>query len=650
MLKRAVLYLTLLCLACWLSWKGNDLWEQFKADTYEHFIGARNQAPGLTLTSATIDEINDYLTATRRLYNSRSFDALERVSTSARDNREVFADGSSKILRFYRSLECREEEPESMWLLHDQIHQDWIRAKPGSFTAKIAYADFLVNFAMHARDFDLKKTVPPQVAEIYRSRLQFARKVLDEVPAAQSRDPGYWWAMLQLSWYQVWSTAARERLLEEAHKAEPQFWELDVMHAKTLISKQFGNKNSDAWETFARSAAARAEGLGSEVYARIVIELARNYDNIFAQTKASWKATRDGALRILARCPNNEKLVCIVGDLACIAGDADFATQILSKVGVEFYGRTQEAQEAYDFEKNTQSLFNAKDFSHLEELARTVRNSRSLMADGSWKIHHFYSALDFSETETEDAWVKRMNTYKDWSRAYPDSVTARVAYADFLVSYAWKARGHGYASTVTETGWKLMHERLQAAYRTLEQARTIKEHDPKLPEVLLTIGMGLRASKEQFDTIVSTAHRNSPNYWHHHVSRAYTLLPRWYGKPGEWQAYAASVADRPDGLGDELYARIVLGISNYGENIFNDPLISWERVGRGIRIIRQKYPDAPHLISQFTRIAVQSKKRELAKEAFETIGVRYSPSAWREAGLNAEYFLNARRWALQQSK
>lgn len=34
---------------------------------------------------------------------------------------------------------------ESMWELHDKIHRAWTAAQPQSITARLAYADFLVN-------------------------------------------------------------------------------------------------------------------------------------------------------------------------------------------------------------------------------------------------------------------------------------------------------------------------------------------------------------------------------------------------------------------------------------------------------------------------------------------------------------------------
>jgi Domain of unknown function (DUF4034) len=57
----------------------------------------------------------------------------------------------------------------------------------------------------------------------------------------------------------------------------------------------------------------------------------------------------------------------------------------------------------------------------------------------------------------------QLETLHDWIQANPDSITARVALANTLVAYGWKARSTGYANSVTDSACKLLGERLTAA-------------------------------------------------------------------------------------------------------------------------------------------------------------------------------------------
>ncbi len=84
------------------------------------------------------DEIYKFRIDTRQAYNNRRFDELEKIAAPLRASQALFRDGSWKIAQFYQSLECRADEPEDMWQLHEQIHRDWTAAKPESLTARLA--------------------------------------------------------------------------------------------------------------------------------------------------------------------------------------------------------------------------------------------------------------------------------------------------------------------------------------------------------------------------------------------------------------------------------------------------------------------------------------------------------------------------------
>jgi phage FluMu protein Com len=78
---------------------------------------------------------------------------------------------------------------------------------------------------------------------------------------------------------------------------------------------------------------------------------------------------------------------------------------------------------------------------------------------------------------------------------------------DFLISYAWEARGGGVAGTVTQDGWKLFHERLREANTALEKAWSLDPKDPSTAARAITICKGLQlgeaAAKKWFDRAMS---------------------------------------------------------------------------------------------------------------------------------------------------
>ena len=88
------------------------------------------------------------------------------------------------------------------------------------------------------------------------------------------------------------------------------------------------------------------------------------------------------------------------------------------------------------------------------------------------------SSLRCREDEPESMWQLHDRIHKGWIAAKPDSITARIAHADFLAEYAWHARGSGYANEVSKDGWKLFGERLTAAHEILKQAKPMQPQCP----------------------------------------------------------------------------------------------------------------------------------------------------------------------------
>jgi hypothetical protein len=66
-------------------------------------------------------------------------------------------------------------------------------------------------------------------------------------------------------------------------------------------------------------------------------------------------------------------------------------------------------------------------------------------------------------------------------------------------------------------------------------------------------------------------------------------LPKWYGKPGEAETFAQTVADRISGAeGDLIYFEVALDL-NCCRPKQQMPSLSWERVKQGFATLEQLY-------------------------------------------------------------
>ena len=298
-------------------------------------------------------------------------------------------------------------------------------------------------------------------------------------------------------------------------------------------------------------------------------------------------------------------------------------------------------EEIYAFRLEVRQDYNNRRFTELEKRAVELRRAKALFDNGSWKLMQFYESFTCRPEEPESMWQLHDQIHRDWITAFPQSVTARMAYADFLVSYAWHARGSGFADKVTPEGWRLFRERIAAGGRTLEEARELPERDPMWWSVTLGLARGQAWSKNDYDRAVEEAKSFEPRFWNYDIDRAESLLPRWYGKPGDWESYAEEAAARSDGLGDEIYARIVMSLRSYYGNIFRETKASWPKTRAGLERLRQRYPRSLEILSKAALLAVLADDRALAKEMFDQLGDKYLANVWQKP----EYFVRHRKWA-----
>jgi hypothetical protein len=71
-------------------------------------------------------ELGTFYRDIRLRYNQRQFDELKIIAQGIRDQDLKFSNSEWKIEPFYGTFTCRDDEPESMWQLHDKIHSEWI--------------------------------------------------------------------------------------------------------------------------------------------------------------------------------------------------------------------------------------------------------------------------------------------------------------------------------------------------------------------------------------------------------------------------------------------------------------------------------------------------------------------------------------------
>ena len=283
------------------------------------------------------------------------------------------------------------------------------------------------------------------------------------------------------------------------------------------------------------------------------------------------------------------------------------------------------------FANTVRDLLNREKFAELENIAATVRSSRSRFAGGAWKLNAFYNTVQGPGylTAADAVWTAHIARLNRWVAAYPASPTPRIALAQAYLRYSWKARGHGYAKTVTENGWQLFNSRTKQAQSVLEAAASLSPKDPQWFRLMQEVALAQSWPREQENQLVESAMAIEPGYFYLYVAQANYLSTRWFGKEGEAEAFADSIADRIGGdNGSFVYYRIAEAMDCCGKKDLL-PALSWDRIKQGFSAIENLYGSLNYQRNVMAYLALRHGDREFASQMFSRIGDDWSASVWR---------------------
>ncbi len=291
-------------------------------------------------------------------------------------------------------------------------------------------------------------------------------------------------------------------------------------------------------------------------------------------------------------------------------------------------------------------LFVQHDYAGLEKEISAARATKVRLQGGIWKANMFYDAVGHAIPafggSTVD-WDSHFADIKKWIAAYPESAAARIALAEAYVNYAWEARGHGYANTVSDSGWNKFKEGIQLAESALLDAAKLKEKCPFWYEAMQEVALAQGWNREQARALFDEATAFEPTYYHYYRQYANYLMPRWYGDEGETQAFAEESAKRlPEADGSIVYFEIASMLVCPCDEQNNDmDSMSWPKIKQGYTTIEKLYGTSRLKTNRFAYMSVVAKDKESARGTFAKIGDDWNYKVW----INPRYFEKAKAWA-----
>jgi tetratricopeptide (TPR) repeat protein len=271
--------------------------------------------------------------------------------------------------------------------------------------------------------------------------------------------------------------------------------------------------------------------------------------------------------------------------------------------------------------QKTDALIKANDYKGLDAYAAELRKSQAQYAGGAWHLDTFYNRFEIARSSPEDVFKKRFDWLAKWCEASPESITPRVILADTLIDFAWRARGSGWANSVSKEGWRKFGDRLEQAQSVIADAEKLKETCPRMSYCAQTVALGTSMDREDYDKLVASWLARYPNYNQIYLSQAYYLQPRWFGDEGEWERVASEQCNKVGGeAGDILYAHIAASLASLYDNTVKEAGVDYSRFKRGMTALRKKYPNSSEWALRQIQFASQAGDKELIAKVAKAPG------------------------------
>lgn len=264
-----------------------------------------------------------------------NFQKLEEDAEEYRRTKARTSSGLWKLTLLYQGLSDalvvhgHYSVPDANFAALEKKTTAWMRQFPNSPTANIAHSMLLFKRGWAHRGDGFSSQVRAESWAPFREHVAAARAHLEKVKPVASVDPKWYELMLSIARSEGWDRKDFDKMLDEALKREPLFYQTYFLALEYLLPKWHGGV--DEIESFAQAAVQKTsmkEGRG--MYARIYWFASQTQfrDDLFSRSRAAWPRMRDGFEDVLVRYPDAWNLN-NYAKFACLAGDKGKARELL---------------------------------------------------------------------------------------------------------------------------------------------------------------------------------------------------------------------------------------------------------------------------------------------------------------------------------
>lgn len=267
-------------------------------------------------------------------------------------------------------------------------------------------------------------------------------------------------------------------------------------------------------------------------------------------------------------------------------------------------------------------------------------------SSGAFKMGLLIDGLVEPSGATTEVFQRDIARTKRWAEVHPGSPFGWVLYANAVKAYGGFVRGGGYANTVSDAAWAVLHETNQRAAKILNDHREVASRTSSWHAIMIVIGRNegwpIDDIRRVFDEGVALAPLDFRLY--HYMQDA--LLPKWEGSTAELDAFVRDAsAKAPPAFGTELYARLYSGIEEgqFPRTLYRDSLVDWPTMKAGLNAWTAHFPTTWNR-NIFAYHACLAADRQATVALFKDIGSQREPEIWSSPD-GRDMFGDCARWA-----
>jgi len=260
------------------------------------------------------------------------------------------------------------------------------------------------------------------------------------------------------------------------------------------------------------------------------------------------------------------------------------------------------------------------------------------------ELLYFRTSDLFDRVQDDECLVPVENQIESAFASEDPTNPARAALrGKFLVTWAWQARGSGWANTVSDEGWRKMADRLEQANEVLTTAYEKNPDDYLSATEMLAVELGQGNGRAAMEKWFECAMKGHPDNYSACLSKVWYLQPRWYGsgeavlqfglecvKTGNWRAKLPLIL--PSGLSD---------VADGDNGLYRNEEL-WKLVKPVFEEFLKRYPESIGVRTNYANWAARGGHLDELAAQLAALGPNWDRSCWSQSDYQRVSHLAAR--------